>query len=147
MGIDCTLMTWRGFPKAILDRGPRRRRIWCERAFFLAPLHANVCLDVASLPPRLLAECSMELEENADKIIFGSDLPGLRSIGQDIGAIRSLPRADDVEAKILRGNAVRLLDRSGHTATSQSGVNGRSCPRRGHGPCRPTDPRNAGMET
>jgi predicted TIM-barrel fold metal-dependent hydrolase len=100
------------FPELSLIQAHGGRGFWYDRAFFLTRLHRNVYLDVAGLPPHKLLEYFPELEKNADKIIFGSDWPGLRSIGQNIGAIRSLPLADDIKAKILGGNAARLLNRS-----------------------------------
>ena len=86
------------------------RGFWYQRAFFLARLHRNVHLEIAGLPPHKLLEYFPELEKNADKIIFGSDWPGLRSIRRNIETIRSLPLSDDTKAKILGGNATRLLD-------------------------------------
>lgn len=100
------------FPELSLIQAHGGRGFWYDRAFFLTRLHRNVYLDVAGLPPHKLLEYFPELEKNADKIIFGSDWPGLRSIGQNIGAIRSLPLADDIKAKILGENAARLLNRS-----------------------------------
>jgi len=98
------------FPELTLIQAHSGRGFWYERAFFLARLHSNVHLEIAGLPPHKLPEYFPELEKNADKIIFGSDWPGLRSIKRNIEAIRSLSLAEDTKAKILGGNAARLLD-------------------------------------
>jgi predicted TIM-barrel fold metal-dependent hydrolase len=98
------------FPDLTLIQAHSGRGFWYERAFFLARLHRNVHLEIAGLPPHKLPEYFPELEKNADKIIFGSDWPGLRSIKRNVEAIRSLSLPEDTKAKILGGNAARLLD-------------------------------------
>jgi len=98
------------FPEVPLIQVHGGRGFWYQRAFFLARLHRNVHLEIAGLPPHKLPEYFPELEKNADKIIFGSDWPGLRSIRRNIETIRSLPLSDDTKSKILGGNATRLLD-------------------------------------
>lgn len=85
------------------------RGFWYRRAFFLARLHRNVYMEIAGLPPQKLLEYFPELEKNADRIVFGTDWPGLRSIKANIDAIRSLPISEETKAKILGENAARLL--------------------------------------
>ncbi|MCL6477129.1 MAG: amidohydrolase family protein [Peptococcaceae bacterium] len=85
------------------------RGFWYDRAFFLARLHPNLYLEVAGLPPQKLLEYFPELERNADKIVFGSDWPGVASIKENIETIRSLPLQASVKEKILGGNAARIL--------------------------------------
>jgi predicted TIM-barrel fold metal-dependent hydrolase len=98
------------FPELTLIQAHSGRGFWYERAFFLARLHSNVHLEIAGLPPRKLLEYFPELEKNADKIIFGSDWPGVRSIRGNVEAIRSLSLSEDTKTKILGGNAARLLN-------------------------------------
>lgn len=85
------------------------RGFWYERAFFLARLHPNLYMEVAGLPPQKLLEYFPEFERNADKIIFGSDWPGVTSIKENIETIRSLPLPPSTREKILGGNAARIL--------------------------------------
>lgn len=85
------------------------RGFWYSEAFFLARLHPNLYMEVAGLPPQKLPEYFPELERNADKIIFGSDWPGVFNIRENIEAIRSLPLKPSSLEKILGGNAARLL--------------------------------------
>lgn len=85
------------------------RGFWYESAFFLARLHQNLYMEVAGLPPQKLLEYFPELERNADKIVFGSDWPGVTSIKENIETIRSLPLQQPTKEKILGGNAARIL--------------------------------------
>jgi hypothetical protein len=50
------------------------------------------------------------IEKNADKIIFGSDWPGVRSIKENIDSIRSLPLERSTIDKILGLNAQKILN-------------------------------------
>ncbi|MBC7346411.1 MAG: amidohydrolase [Clostridia bacterium] len=85
------------------------RGLWYDKAFFLARLHPNVYLEVAGLPPQRLLTYFPELERVADKVLFGSDWPTVRSVKANIEAVRRLPLAEEVKEKILGGNAARLL--------------------------------------
>lgn len=102
------------FPELTLIQAHGGRGFWYQRALFMARLHKNVFVEIAGLPPHKLLEYFPDLEKSADKIIFGSDWPGLRSIKKNLDAIRSLPLADDTKAKILGENAARLLDDARH---------------------------------
>jgi predicted TIM-barrel fold metal-dependent hydrolase len=97
------------FPDLTLIQVHSGRGFWYSRAFFLSRLHRNVYMEIAGLPPHKLIEYFPELEKNAEKIVFGSDWPGLRSIKANIEAIRSLPLSKEAKAKILGTNAARLL--------------------------------------
>lgn len=86
------------------------RGFWYDRAFFLARLHANVYMEIAGLPPQKLLDYFPELERVADKVIFGSDWPGVTSLKRNIETIRQLPLSEESKEKILGGNAARLLN-------------------------------------
>ena len=45
----------------------------------------------------------------ADKVIFGSDWPGMPHIKRNIEIIRGLPLKEETKEKILGGNAARIL--------------------------------------
>ncbi len=85
------------------------RGFWYDRAFLLARLHTNVYMEIAGLPPQHLLEYFPELERNGDKIIFGSDWPGVTSITKNIETIRQLPIDQFVKEKLLGLTAARLL--------------------------------------
>jgi len=97
------------FPGLVLIQSHSGRPIWYETASALARLHANVFLEVAGLPPQKLLTYFPELERLADKVIYGSDFPGVPTIKENIEAIRQLPIPEEAKVKILGGNAARLL--------------------------------------
>jgi len=97
------------FPELVLIQSHSGRPLWYETASTLARLHANVFMEVAGLPPQKLLTYFPELERLADKVIYGSDWPGVPTIKENIQAIRQLPIAEEAKGKILGENAVRLL--------------------------------------
>lgn len=97
------------FPELTIIMAHSGRGFWYDAAFFLAQLHRNVYMEITGLPPLKLPAYFPNLERNADKIIFGSDWPAVTDIKGNIAAIRSLPLSEESKAKILGGNAARLL--------------------------------------
>ena len=85
------------------------RGFWYDRAYFLAKLHVNVYMEISGLPPQKLLDYFPELERVADKVIFGSDWPGMPHIKRNIDMIRNLPLREETKEKILGGNAARIL--------------------------------------
>ena len=97
------------FPDLTLLMVHSGRGFWYDRAYFLAKLHANVYMEIAGLPPQKLLDYFPELERVADKVVFGSDWPGIPHIGRNVEIIRGLPIKDETKQKILGGNAARIL--------------------------------------
>lgn len=97
------------FPELTLLMVHSGRGFWYDRAFFLARLHANMYMEIAGLPPQKLLDYFPELERVADKVIFGSDWPGMPHIKRNINIIRGLPLKEETKEKILGGNAARIL--------------------------------------
>ncbi len=97
------------FPDLTLLMVHSGRGFWYDRAFSLTILHANLYMEIAGLPPHKLLDYFPELERVADKVIFGSDFPGVPDIGRNIEAIRGLPLQAETKEKILGGNAARIL--------------------------------------
>jgi len=85
------------------------RGFWYDRAFFLARIHENVYMEVAGLPPHKLIDYFPELSKITDKVIFGSDWPGVTDLKGNIEAIKELPIPESGREKILGENAARLL--------------------------------------
>ncbi len=85
------------------------RGIWYDSAFLLAKLHKNVYLEIAGLPPQNLLKYFPNLEKLADKIVFGSDWPGVPSIKKNIEYIRELSLKTETKQKILGKNALQIL--------------------------------------
>jgi hypothetical protein len=98
------------FPRLKIIQSHAGRGFWYDRAFFLAGLHENVYMDITGLPPQNLLKYFPDLERNADKIIFGSDWPGIIDIKRNVAAILELPISKSTKAKILGKNAAILLD-------------------------------------
>ena len=97
------------FPDLTLLMVHSGRGFWYDRAYFLAKLHANVYMEISGLPPQRLLDYFPELERVADKVIFGSDWPGMPHIKRNIEMIRNLPLRGETKEKILGGNAARIL--------------------------------------
>lgn len=97
------------FPNLKIVMAHSGRGFWYDRAFFLARLHENVYMEVAGLPPQRLLEYFPELERNADKVIFGTDWPGMPYIKRNVELIRKLPLKESTICKILGENAARVL--------------------------------------
>lgn len=97
------------FPDLTLIQVHSGRGFWYAPAFFLAQLHAHVYMEISGLPPQNLLKYFPDLEKNADKILFGSDWPGVPGIGRNIDAIRALPLREETKRKILGQNAAKIL--------------------------------------
>lgn len=66
-------------------------------------------MELAGLPPGKLLTYFPELARNTDKVIFGSDWPGMRGIKSNMEAISKLALPAEGVENILGGNAARLL--------------------------------------
>lgn len=98
------------FPDLKLVMAHSGRGVWYDRAFFMSRLHRNVYMEISGLPPSKLLEYFPDLGRNADKVIFGSDWPGMPNIKRNIDAVAALtPMPPGAVEKILGGNAARLL--------------------------------------
>lgn len=97
------------FPELPILMAHSGRGLWYEKAFFLSRLHENLYLEISGLPPKNLLSYFPDLEKNIDKCIYGSDWPGIKTIGSNIQAIKELPLAEDAVKKILYDNASRIL--------------------------------------
>lgn len=96
------------FPDLTLVLVHGGRGFWYASAFFLVRSYPKVYLEIAGLPPQNLLDYFPDLEQYADKVIFGSDWPG-PSPKKNIQAIRDLSISEEAKAKILGGNAARIL--------------------------------------
>jgi predicted TIM-barrel fold metal-dependent hydrolase len=97
------------FPDLTLLMVHSGRGFWYDRAYFLAKLHANLYMEISGLPPQKLLVYFPELEQVADKVVFGSDWPGMPHIKRNIETIRGLPLKEETKEKILGGNAALIL--------------------------------------
>ncbi|MFB0514435.1 MAG: amidohydrolase family protein [Candidatus Bathyarchaeia archaeon] len=97
------------FPDLTIVQAHGGRPFWYDIAFFLAKRHANVYIDISGLPPKNLLKYFPELEKIGDKVIFGSDWPGVPSVKANVEAIQKLPLETETKRKILGENALKLL--------------------------------------
>lgn len=97
------------FPGLVLLMAHSGRGLWYDKAFFLSRLHPNIYLELSGLPPKNLLNYFPEMEKNIDKFVYGSDWPGVRTIGANAEAIKTLPLAEESIRKILYENAKRTL--------------------------------------
>jgi len=108
------------FPDLPLLMAHSGRGFWYDRAYFLTRLHANIYMEISGLPPQKLLSYFPELERVADKVIFGSDWPGMPFIGRNIELVRRLPLKEETKEKILGGNAARILGISDQSSVLSS---------------------------
>jgi predicted TIM-barrel fold metal-dependent hydrolase len=97
------------FPDLKIIMAHSGRGLWYKEAFFLSKLHKNLFMEISGLPPKKLTSYFPNLEENANKVIFGSDWPGVASIKDNIEAVNALPLQNSTKNKILGRNASTLL--------------------------------------
>ena len=97
------------FPELTLIMAHGGRGLWYDQAFFLSRLHPNLYLEISGLPPQNLLKYFPDMEKNIDKIVYGSDWPGIQAISTNIEAIQKLPLSEESIVKILYGNAARIL--------------------------------------
>jgi len=97
------------FPKLKLVMAHSGRGLWYREAFFLARMHENVYMDISGLPPKKLLSYFPDMETVANKVIFGSDWPGISSIKDNMAAVNQLKLKAETKEKILGGNAAALL--------------------------------------
>jgi predicted TIM-barrel fold metal-dependent hydrolase len=99
------------YPDLVLILAHGGRPLWMNEAFFLVRRHKNMYLDISGIPPQRLLEYFPRLEEIADKVLFGSDWPGLgvTDIRQNVAQFLSLPLSEAARRKILYDNAACLF--------------------------------------
>jgi uncharacterized protein len=102
------------FPETTIVLCHAGRPLWYDTAFFLVRRHANVMIDISSIPPRRLLEVLPRLPEMADRVLWGTDWPskGVRSMRKNVEDFLSLPLSDAVRRKILYENAAALFPSS-----------------------------------
>jgi len=97
------------FPELTIVQAHGGRGLWYDIAMFLAKRHKNVYIDISGLPPKNLLKYFPDLEKISNKVIFGSDWPGIKSIKENVDTIKKLPLKEDTKRKILGENARKIL--------------------------------------
>ena len=97
------------FPDLVAIITHSGRPLWYDTAYTLARMRPNVYMEIAGLPPKRLLDYFPDLERVSDKVLFGTDWPSVPTMKGNVDGVRALPISDAAKARILGGNAVRLL--------------------------------------
>jgi predicted TIM-barrel fold metal-dependent hydrolase len=86
---------------------------WYDVAAFMAQTKRNVWLDLAGLPPKKLPEYyqRFDLTRVAQKMIFGTDWPGVPGARRNVEALMGLGFPDETLTAVLSGNARKIFTR------------------------------------
>lgn len=100
------------FPRLKLVVAHGGRPLWMNTAHFLVRRHANLWLDISSIPPQSLLEYFPKLHQISERTLFGSDWPGpgVPDIGINVERMRALCLPEATCEDILYRNALRLLE-------------------------------------
>ncbi len=105
---------FRDFPELVVVLAHGGRGWWYAQAAFVALMRPNVWLEVSGLPPQRLGDYyGSSLRRLADKMIFGTDWPGVPSVRKNAATLAATLEAagctDDQLAAALGGNAARVF--------------------------------------
>ena len=105
---------FRDFPDLTVVLAHGGRGWWYEQAAFVALTRPNVWLEVSGLPPQRLPDYyGQSLRRLADKMIFGTDWPGVPGVERNArGVEKALAGAGctaEQVAAVLGGNAARVF--------------------------------------
>jgi uncharacterized protein len=105
---------FRDFPDLVVVLAHGGRGWWYQQAAFLALMKPNVWVEVSGLPPQRLPDYyGSSLRRLADKMIFGTDWPGVPSVRQNVATLASTLTAagctpDQISA-VVGGNAATVF--------------------------------------
>lgn len=85
------------------------RGIWHEAASLLARIHPNVWLEISGLPPSRLLNYLPGVGSLAERVLFGSDWPGVPGIKANAEAVAALGLGEEAVEAILWSNASALF--------------------------------------
>lgn len=98
------------FPGLNIIMAHSGRNFWYDSAFALSRIHPNLYMEISGLPPQNLLTYFPSFAANADRILFGTDWPGVPTgIKENIDVVRHLPIPEAAITNILGGNAAKIL--------------------------------------
>lgn len=98
------------FPELTIIMEHGGRPFWYDRAAWMISRHRNVHIGIAGIATLHLPRYFPNLEQYADRFLFGSDWPAIPlDVKGLISRVLALPYSDDTKTAILHGNAERLL--------------------------------------
>jgi uncharacterized protein len=109
---------FRDFPDLVVVLAHGGRGWWYQQAAFLALMRPNVWIEVSGLPPQRLPDYyGSSLKRLADKMIFGTDWPGVPSVSHNARTLATTLDAAGCTpgqvAAALGGNAGRVFGLAG----------------------------------
>ena len=103
-------------PDTVVVMGHMGGYFHVDDAIAMAERHPNLYLETSAMP--YPEKIGLAIERiGADRVLFGSDGPGCNPM-LEVEKIRLLALSRDVEAKVLGGNATRLLRLGGNGSWS-----------------------------
>jgi uncharacterized protein len=109
----------RDFPELTVVLAHGGRGWWYDAAGFMTMMRENVWIEISGLPPQKLPEYyeKYDFERLAQKMIFGTDWPGVPGLKNNALALFDLGLERETVELILHGNAERVykLDAKGPT--------------------------------
>jgi predicted TIM-barrel fold metal-dependent hydrolase len=100
----------RDFPDLTVVLAHGGRGWWYDAAAFITLMRENVFIEVSGLPPKRLPHyyANYDFERLAQRMIFGTDWPGVPGIAHNARAISSLGLEHATLRKVLHENAERV---------------------------------------
>ena len=96
------------FPELTILMAHAGRMAWYDEAMTLARLHKNVYIELSGIAVKRLIQLFPDMERFSHKFVFGTDWPQV-NIAKNIADIRSLELSEAAQARILGGNAAKIL--------------------------------------
>jgi predicted TIM-barrel fold metal-dependent hydrolase len=105
--LDDVLRDFRSLTLVLAHGG---RGWWYDAAAFLALSHDRVWIELSGLPPSRLRDyyARQNWTRLTQRMIFGTDWPGIPGIAANARAVAKLMPDDDTTAAVLAGNAIRV---------------------------------------
>ena len=103
----------RDFPDLPIILAHGGRGWWYDAAAFITLMRPNIHIEVSGLPPQKLPHYyrNFDFERLAEKMIFGTDWPGVPGPRTNAQAIANLDLAREIVEKILYKNALQVYGR------------------------------------
>jgi len=103
----------RDFPDLPIILAHGGRGWWYDAAAFITLMRPNIHIEVSGLPPQKLPHYyrNFDFERLAEKMIFGTDWPGVPGPRTNAQAIANLDLAHEIVEKILYKNALQVYGR------------------------------------
>ena len=96
------------FPELTILLAHAGRMAWYDLAMTLVRLHRNVYIELSGIAVKKLLDLFPDMERFSHKFVFGTDWPQVDT-GKNIAGLRSLGLSETAQARILGGNAARIL--------------------------------------